>query len=251
MSEHVLPANVCPHCGGVFEQLANHWAQSATCVHPTLTQEQRELLKGLVMGDGSISNPKRGSGDSRMRVTSTNERWLRWLRAQFGPLATEPTLDQTGEELGRKARSNPSFDDSGGDWEYSDIYRMSVRSHPYLTMMRKRWYPDGEIRYPDDLHLTPLAAKAWYCSDGGISWTDSAVFAAFGTHNEADRPGFLCDLFREHGFTARYSEPLVRVSSTQTEDLLEWMGTAPAGFAYKWESQSRQRYDRLKMEVTG
>lgn len=240
----------CPQCECEFKQLANHWVQSSSCDHPPFTQRQRELLKGLVMGDGCVSPSSWDGGDARMNVMSTNERWLRWLRAQFGVFATDVHVAQSGERIGERAREHSEFDNSGGAWEYSNIYRVDIRSHPHLTMMRERWYSDGDVQYPDDLMLTPVAAKAWYCSDGGLSWSDDThAFAAFGTHNESHRPEYLCDLFQEHGFLPNWSEPLLRFSLADTAAILEWMGDAPAGFEYKWANESRERYSRLKAAI--
>jgi len=235
----------CPNCGDEYQILPHHWRQASDCDWPPFSQRQRELLKGLVMGDGSVTIP--GQGQSRMTITSTNERWLRWLRAQFGIFAGEVTIAQTGDEVAANAQDHPSFDDSGGAWEYNDIYRIDIRAHPYLTGMRERWYPDGTIHYPESLVLTPISAKAWYCSDGGLSWCGpDRALAAFGTHNEADRPEYLHNLFERHGFSPNWSEPLIRFSTKETSELLDWMGTAPAGFEYKWEYRSREQYDRLK-----
>jgi len=242
--------SVCPECGKTFDEVVLHWTMSSTCDHPPFDQRQKELLKGLVMGDGSMRYRSKGR-NARMRVSSTNETWLRWLRSQFGAFGAEVVLAESGDEVGARARNHPKFDDSGGEWEYSDIYSFDVRAHPYLTRMRERWYSDGQIRYPDDLTLTPVAAKAWYCSDGGLSWSDREhAHAAFGTHNEADRPQYLCNLFREHGFDPAWSEPLIRFTTAETVKLLDWMGVAPAGFEYKWENNSRDRYDKIKAMLT-
>ena len=241
---------VCQQCGESFDQVVLHWRLSSSCDHPEFDQLQKEILKGLAMGDGSIAESSH-RGDARMSISSTNETWLRWLRAQFGPLATDVWLSQDGDEIGANARQHPEFDSSGGDWEYNDVYRVDIRSHPFLTQMRERWYPNGEIQYPADLHLTPAAAKAWYCSDGGLSWSDREhAHAAFGTHNEADRPTFLLELFREHGFDPSWSEPLIRFTTAETRQLLDWMGAAPAGHEYKWAATSRDRYDELKGVIT-
>ena len=243
---------VCRQCGDTFDEVVLHWKLSTKCEHPPFTQRQKELLKGLTMGDGGICVPSRDSGDARMVIKSTNETWLQWLRSQFQSLAANVTLAKEGEAIGKRVREYEQFDDSGGAWEYSDIYRLDIRSHPFLTQMRERWYTDGEINYPDDLVLTPLSAKMWYCSDGGLSWSDrQCAHAAFGTHNEAHRPAFLRELFREHGFDPSWSEPLIRFGVEDTAELLAWMGPAPAGFEYKWEFGSRDRYDEMKQEITG
>jgi hypothetical protein len=239
----------CNQCEDEFIELVQHWRQSSECERPPFDQRQRELLKGLTMGDGSISSSA-CNGEASMSVYSTNECWLRWLRAQFGRLATTVRLSQNGETVGENARENPGFDSSGGEWVYSNMYHVGIRSHPHLTQMRERWYPDGSIHYPEGLTLTPVAAAAWYCSDGGLSWTGNGqAYAAFGTHNEADRSEFLCELFREHGFDPNWSRPLLRFGSDETAELLSWMSPAPAGFEYKWAHESRDQYDKLKAEA--
>ncbi|UIP01214.1 hypothetical protein Hbl1158_02820 [Halobaculum sp. CBA1158] len=204
------------------------------------------------MGDGCVQKARRDGGHASMTVSSTNERWLRWLFSRFGErLAVEPVLKSTGAELQENAAKYPKFDNSGGEWEYSDIYMLRIRAHPALTQIREEWYPDDTIRYPSTLDLNPTITKAWYCSDGGLSWSDREhAFAAFGTHNEADRAEFLCRLFRIHGFDPNWSEPLVRFDLDGTKQLLSWMGPAPPGFEYKWEHRSREQYDELKQEVT-
>ena len=241
-----MSESVCYCCGWSYYNLNNHFKQSPICLFPEFSSRQEELLKGLTMGDGSITRSREG-GNFRMAISSVNEVWLRWIYAQFGDrLATEPQLSQDGEAAGEQARQYESFDDSGGEWEYSDVYEMAIRSHPHLTEMRETWYPDDEICFPDDLSLTPALAKTWYCSDGGLSWSDGTPHVNVGTWNESYRPEFLLDLFREHGFEPTYSEPLIRLFGDGRDRFLDWIAPAPAGFKYKWETESRERYDALK-----
>jgi len=237
--------SVCPGCGRTFDMIGSHWAQATDCFRPAYTDRQREVLKGLVMGDGSLNR----SGDSEfsMVVMSTQARFLQHLDALFGPLSAGVRMHQDGETIAAGARKS-GFDTSEGSWEYKDVYAVRIRGHPTLTEMRNRWYPDGQIRYPSDLVLTPTAAKMWYCSDGGLSWA-RRPYVAFGTHNEAGRPEFLKALFEEHGFDPVWSDPLLRFTNDDTGDVLDWMGDPIPGFEYKWVYQSRGRYDAVKTEV--
>ena len=50
---------VCPLCGGQYSQLATHWSRSKDCSVPDLSGWQREVITGLLMGDGSVVVPNK------------------------------------------------------------------------------------------------------------------------------------------------------------------------------------------------
>lgn len=236
----------CPQCGDVFEAIGSHWSQSYDCDYPEYTDRQRELAKGLTMGDGSLSTTGK-SRKAHMVVMSVQTRFLSWIDEQFGALSAGVRLHQTGEEIQSNA-ADTGFGSPNDPWEYHDVYTVHLRNHPTLAEMNGRWYPNGTICYPDSLSLTPEAARMWYCSDGGLSWSGKP-YVTIGTHNEADRPEFLCDLFRQHGFDPVWSEPLIRFTNDEAADVLEWLGDPVPGYEYKWVCESRSDYDRVKSEV--
>lgn len=45
----------CPECCDEYEHLGQHWHYSPSH-RPELTQKQKEITVGLVMGDGSIND---------------------------------------------------------------------------------------------------------------------------------------------------------------------------------------------------
>lgn len=218
-----------------------------TCTAPELTDKQRQATVGLVMGDGWLTKSRNGIA-SGLKIANTNRRFLEWVGDLFGILSCGVRRSETGSEIAESMRESGFYepaDDSG----FSDVYSLAIRNHPVFAEMRAEWYGGGGLRYPDSVRLTPMSAKMWYCSDGGISWSsENYAHAVVASQNESGRGDFLSALFEEHGFSPVYSEPLIRFSTSETPDFLRWMGEPPSGFEYKWECDIRGNYDELKQK---
>lgn len=218
-----------------------HWWHG-NCPYPEFEPWRKELITGLLLGDGSIPTV---DGNHSFRLPMINRRFLKWYDGRMGYLTTGVRLVHTADELAESNRESGFSPDADGE-DYHDMYTVRTRAHPYFNELRE-WYWSGKKRFPNDLTLTPCRAKFWYLSDGYLDigqW--GRPRAEIKARNENDRTEFLLDLFREHGFDPLYIRNEIRFTCDDTEDLIEWMGEPPPGFEYKWELDSRERYRELK-----
>lgn len=244
LHEAGIKSNVekCPNCGDFYESMANHWGHS--CDYPDIPGDKWDLMVGLLLGDASVAGADYDeTNHPNLRVYSSNETFLEWLDDELGVFSTGVYLNDTGKD--RLKRNQKSGWDTREEAEYKDMYRVQTRSMPCFRDLRE-WYDDGQKSFPKDLSLNRLRAKMWYVSDGGLNWDrgDNAAYAAIASVNEGKNPRVLKSLFEEQGFNPTFTHPRLRFNG-ETEKFLDWLGEPVPGFEYKWETENRDRYDRL------
>lgn len=207
----------CPKCSDSYKRLSLHFARSE-CGYPELSERKQELLKGVLMGDGSVEKQS-GNRHGRFAVEMINKKFLEWLDSELEWLATGVN------KVDQNTRSG-----SNENWE--EIYRLRTRTHPYIDKLNS-WYDSGKKRFPEDLELTPLITKMWYVSDGSLN-TNGSPRSVFYSTNEWDRQDYIIDLFDDIGFSVTATSESFQLSVTGTQELFDWMGEAPPGFEYKW-----------------
>ena len=189
---------------------------------------KQEMLIGLLMGDGTIENQE--GGNPCLRVGMSNEKFLTWLSGELGDIVSSISLDSTAEEIAQNLR-NSGFRPNTKEENCQDHYILNTRRLPWIEYLES-WYDTGEKRFPDDLKMTPTIAKMWYCGDGGVNITNK--ICEIKSSNEKDRPEYLKGLFEQVGFSPSFDNAKLRFSQKESNDLLEWMGSPPPGFDYKW-----------------
>lgn len=229
----------CPECGNQYKGIGVHWSRGS-CDYPEFSDRQLELLKGLCLGDGYIDD--RDGQKSCFRVGSVNPSFLSWLDDQFGILSSGVRLAADKETRKANFQGNPQWEDCN----FKDVYRLRLWTHPTFDELRKKWYPDGNIRFPSDLELTPESLRMWYCSDGGLGWTDETAYPVISCVNEQYRSGFIMDRFDEIGFNITYSSDSIRIKTGDTEDFFEYIGNPISGMEYKWSYYDEGMYDHMK-----
>lgn len=205
----------CPTCGKERERLGLHFTQGP-CGHPKLSPYKRDLLRGMLMGDGTAEKQS-GNRYARFSVDMVSREFLEWLDGQLEWLSTGVTEIPRDYDSVRQQQ-----------------YRLRTRTHPFLDTLRT-WYDSGKKRWPDDLELTPTITKMWYVCDGTFNTYNSSSNAVFYAVNEEDRPEYVTGLFEDVGFNASYygnGQFTLDVQSSQ--NVLDWMGDAPPDFEYKW-----------------
>lgn len=218
----------CPNCNEEFINMGQHW-KSSRCNYPELSRHQRDLLRGILMSDGSVQF----DGNNRLKVNMTCEDFLEWLANELSEICPNryPILQQTSYEAKESARK--SFgDDVCQDSEYKEKYQVLTRSHPFMNEFDDWYVP--EKKFPlNDLELTPAVAKMWYCGDGRLDMSKER--AEIACSNEADRIDAVADLIREKGFDANTTiNGAIRIPPRDTPEFLDWMGDPPPDFEYKW-----------------
>lgn len=184
------------------------------------------------MGDGTIDRHR--DGHSRLVVEMTNREFLEWLDNELGFLSTGTRLKETASERAERNRGD-SHVKVVNEENYSDVYRLKTRSHPFFTELAS-WYGSGEKQFPNDLEINSTIAKIWYVCDGTLTLYETSIrpWAVFYTSNEGHRREYLKGLFEEVGFSPRFTDESVYFGVDETQSLLEWMGEPVPGFEYKW-----------------
>lgn len=186
------------------------------------------------MGDGCIE--ERPSG-SILYVGMINKPFLEWLDGIFGILSTGVRKRTTAEKSAENARKS-GFRPDAKEVDYHDVYSLRTRTLPELNEFRS-WYSSGEKKFPK-LDLDNEIVKMWYCTDGGIAVSEHGRGSAqIRCRNESDRIRNIKSSFEDVGFspTITNSKTRLHFSVEETEKLLNWMGSPPPGFTYKWQNR--------------
>lgn len=195
----------CRYCGGAFQHLGKHVSQS-NCKLPELTETQEEIVIGILMGDGTITE---GVSNCKFALSMINEEFVNWIKSELEPFSSTVTVQKT---------------------ENKDLYRLTTTPHSYFTELRS-WYSSGSKRFPNDLELTPLILKMWYVTDGGRSNGYPRITAA----NEDNREKYLCSLFNPLPFRVKWDgEKDIQINSNDVDGFYQYIGSPPPGFDYKW-----------------
>jgi len=232
----------CPTCGDSYKQLGNHW-QFAENHRPSFSEYQKELVTGLVMGDGCVANR---DGNPYLTISTASERFLEWLDSEFGVHSTGVVKSYDADDLADRNEEDDNIEVVNRE-NYHDQYRLKLRNSPYLKEFAE-WYSSGEKKYPSDIDLTPTVVKMWYVSDGVLGWgkMNGLPRVQLRILTQDDVVEHLCDELEEYGFTPNYSSGLIYLRREDTGTFLEWIGEAVDGYEYKWCLESRQEMNEIK-----
>jgi hypothetical protein len=181
-------------------------------------------MEGLVLGDGTVEP------NGRLKVSSVRKEFINWLQAEYPHLVTSVRLNKTADESARNANShNNPIDVSSDSSNYQAIYRAHFTVRPETKKLRERWYDDGK-KIPDDVELTPMMAKIWYCGDGHLQDGTTPRISTRSTYKSDE-----IELFEDAGFDVHDNKH--HYFSIPRQNLFEWMGNPPDGFEYKWPTE--------------
>lgn len=223
----------CNDCGNKFlpRGIAVHWSLS-DCESPKISTIQREMLTGLMMGDGSLG--KRDTHSPRVEVMSTSEKYLKWLNNQFPQYGRGVSLHRTADQA---TESLKKF--SGKNTKANPIYRWYTSYSPRFGFLTK-FYREGEKRYPySSLELTPEVLRQWYVGDGHLEGNWNIIIAV---QNERENEEELRRLFGECGFeitTFNKGDMFanIRFGVEESIEIFEWIGEPVPGFGHKWRKE--------------
>lgn len=215
----------CPNGCGSYTNLAKHWAQSSSCDYPEVSEHQLDVIKGLLMGDGSIN--------------LQNQRWSGRLELS---VVSEDFAYEAAEELGWLTNRVSVRQKSG--ISKNEQYRLLTYSHPVFRELYNKWYPDSEKRFPDRLEMNHTILRFWYLGDGSLKFTVADTpYVSIRVNNEADRKDYLVSLFDQLGYKATCSSNEIRVSTDDTKELLSNIDSVD-DLSYKWETD-KERYENM------
>ncbi len=233
----------CPTCEGEYQRLATHWTGS--CDPPPLSQSQRELVAGLLLGDGFVG----GSGENKHFQLST--RWRPFARWAFDEL----------DWLSMKVVRRDFLDEH----HPPPAQRYIVRTHAHSDLLAFReWYPDDHnetarrIQHPapevlPSGRLTPRMGRAWHATAGSLAWSNPKYAttrqASFSARDD-DRAARVTALLESVGLEPTRVEKRVQLPPKQTTAWLDWIGDPIPGVEYKWAAE-REEYRGLKRDEEG
>ena len=210
----------CPKCSKEYENIAFHWSQKSSH-RPGFTSFQREVICGLIMGDGYVSTQ---SKNPYLDVSMTNKKYLQYLDSIFGIFS-----------LGvNKHRDSSDFND---EYNHKDVYRFRSRTHPEIKIFED-WYSTGEKIFPEDIPLSPTVLRHWYVGDGNLY--DNRDIRICST-NEIKNKKKLTNMFERHGLPEPdywYEKEGTNYMAWRKDNskfLFEYMQMGVPGFDYKFE----------------
>lgn len=234
----------CPDCSQWYEIVAQHWSMGS-CNRPSFTGEQREVLIGSLLGDGSYS-----IRDNVFRWKNViTKPYLHWLENKFGILCNDV---REGESI---ERSRGGLAELGGcnvdHYNLSHKFTLQTKPHPELKFCKEWGYSeDGFKSHFPEIELTPTILRTWYVGDGGLSWgSDGFKRVRISNSDQIHRVDYLKSLFNGIGFDVGVSSNAIRIPKSQTEAFFSYIGDPPTGredaYLYKWQWHDREEYDRL------
>jgi hypothetical protein len=235
----------CKRCGEEKERLAQHWAMSSSCTYPEISQKEDDIFTGLMMGDGSISN--KHMKNQYIKVDMTNRRFLEHIDSTIGNMSKGVTFLLSAEENARRKRES-GFSPNAKKENYSDVYKLSTRSHPYMAKFT-RWYSSGEKIWPENIELSPTVLKYWYVCDGnmqsvrGYRGIQISMCNEYENTEKVDKYFEKANLPKPSNYNINHREGRVDCSADFTasgsKKLWEYMGDPLPGFEYKWPEEYR------------
>jgi recombination protein RecA len=115
------------------------------------TSEQLQIILGSLLGDGSVSNGKKGDYICQSQFAVSH-----------GP-KQKPYLFWKYKKLSDLCSSEPK-ELADGKWRFRSFH------HPFFSELRKKWYPRGKKILNISLleSITPLGLAVWYMDDGSL-----------------------------------------------------------------------------------
>jgi len=192
--------------------------------------ELRELLDGLLLGDGSLYvNKKHKKPTPCYQHSDNNKEYLLYIKSRFEKynlLLSGKSEDQ----IYTRYRWN----------KYS--YSFKTRNNIILKPYRDRWYPEGKKIVPLDLVFSPITVLHWFIGDGTVQKTAYSTRIQIATHSFSSEENELLSLklndigiksiVKTHIRAGNY----LAIRQRSCLDFLDYMDECPVNcYRYKWD----------------
>jgi recombination protein RecA len=156
-----------------------------------ISDRERQVIIGSLLGDGSITLTKQGRGMLNVCQTIKHSEYFYWKRRQM-PRLFFPDHNVQHIRRVKRGRMNES------------LYCYSI-VRDVLTDLRRKFYPKGKKIVPASIieDLSPLAIAVWHMDDGYMSKRGNSIHFILAT-NCFDRKSInrLIKALGVHGVTA-------------------------------------------------
>ena len=183
---------------------------------PPLTDRQREIVVGSLLGDGYISMNNISGMFCKTQCAASKE-YVEWHFKELGPysLSMRPRT-RAAHDITTRIRK-PGTRKS---------IEFKTCSHPKFVEYRSQWYPNGIKVIPEDIELTPLSLAVWYCDDGSNHKNHKAVILHTQCFTDCDINRLRDILMLEYGLITTINldgkkKSTIRVSSKSYNSFLD------------------------------
>ena len=114
----------------------------------SLTQVQRSIIVGSILGDGSLRRQE-GRKNALLEINHAfqSKKYVDWKYRALRTLVSTPPKARKGN--GKRV-----------------AYRFTTLSRPEIAEFYERFYKKGRKRIPNKIVLTPLVLAVWFMDDG-------------------------------------------------------------------------------------
>ena len=207
-------------------------AQAQLTEKINLTNTQKEVLYGALLGDGSLVKHKNGI-NAQFCYLSKSRQHVEYVAEFFKDY-------WSGEGI-----KNSSYIDNRTNKEY---YRSIVKTYTNSCFTEEyyKWYINGEKHIPNDLKLTSLTCLIWYIGDGGICHGNRTENIKLSTNcflkEELENilipqlKNFEATLMKSGEYKNGEPQYIIYIPHRKEKEFLKYIGECPfEDYSYKWE----------------
>lgn len=229
----------CHKCGQLFDQIARHWKMS-DCEYPKLTNNQKEIVKGSLMGDGHLAKRDK---NPHLKLSMINKEYLEYINKTFGVLSCGVKHHKTAKEVA-KDKQNRGFDTKKEN--YSDLYIWYSRSIPEFKEFNFWYKGKNNKTWPKEINITPTLFKHWYVQDGHKKNNSISISLSKEYGNKEKITNYFKDSkfpcpdrhdmleYKEKHTGKTRKSYNIAWNSRKTEEIFEIIPKPLPGFEYKW-----------------
>lgn len=192
-----------------------------------LTEKQKEVLDGALLGDGCLYLHTNGK-NAQFTYLSKSREHVEYVGKYFQEYWSGEGIKDT------------SYIDERTNKEY---FRSQIKTYTNETFTEQynRWYKNGIKHLPQDLVLTPLICLIWYVGDGGICHANRTEYIKLSTQcfsKEEQETILLPQLiqFEASLIKTDNNQYFIYIPRRKEKEFLDYIGSCPFNdYKYKWE----------------
>jgi len=124
--------------------------------HFIVTDEVRDFVDGLLLGDASIQKGSSHATRLTQRFARKFDEWAKQIQRKLKSFGIESTLSY-GSTFDKRTKKRYYW------------VQLQTKFYPEFKIFQRRWYPNGKKEVPNDLRLKPITLENWFLGDGSAS----------------------------------------------------------------------------------